>query len=782
MNREMIQQLKLTPKDLKPKFENRKKENKIMDFVNLTRDRVREGRRQNLVDWRMWWAMDTAYDVPFKQTTYSHLTTFMERVIRTDMSSEDVLKAAKEWGLTMFIRETVNDGKKCNTIDLPVFFKIFIPLVRAYVNIRWAKLFNDRNVFPLLKYEPLKNTEINRARCEIITDVVETIGQQLGYRPVLRQWILNMLLYGTAVMFPIEDWYRERGMKIGDGDEPEIYVKKQGLRYALPHPSRVFYDQMHRIGTANYDAGCAYAGYWYIVRYRDVMNVKPYWNKDNISMMDHDLIRNNNIFFQTIYPCQMEFVTYGNRGTTGAGELDRESNASFYTAAHEDKAVVLSNLFQKLNPYTTGLTSDKNADFPMWFRCVIANDVDIVYMAPLGYCPVLYMGYDAHEERRRNCSLSMEILPFQDHMSNLLSQQILTAKQNLLRVSFVNEDLVPTEYLDKMMNYGEDLYRSHIFIPYKGRLTAMAQNDVRMAFTSINFPQASTVEIMGAFRLLLDTLERVLVFSAQEVGAIAAHEQTAEETRIIAGSVNNRVALTDSFIEDAIYAWKKQQYDALMAYGNDDIETQIDMLYPITTEVIKDLGFTIDKAGIGGVTKAQLKGPKKKLQMEGFVSAREGESRINNPEVASSMAQIMSMLMSNEITALAIGPDQVIKTFNMIGRLAGLPRDFQLHVANRQLVEKLQGGGGGEGQGQPVTREEVAKAFEDLTAEILKQTNDKTAQAIQQVVAPLSEAVKQNSSGIKTLQQGVEQLMSRLQTLAQAASQRASGSIPTGQQ
>ena len=119
MNRKMIESLKLAPADLRSKFEFKKMkqdpESKIQEFIELTRDRIREGRRQNLVDFRMWWAMDTAYDVPFKQTTYSHLVTFIERVVRPDMTSEGLLKAAKEWGLTHFIQETESDGKKCHT-------------------------------------------------------------------------------------------------------------------------------------------------------------------------------------------------------------------------------------------------------------------------------------------------------------------------------------------------------------------------------------------------------------------------------------------------------------------------------------------------------------------------------------------------------------------------------------------------------------------------------------------------------------------------------------------
>jgi hypothetical protein len=759
----ILKELKITPADLKTKFTAKKRSDDLNEFIQLTRDRVLEGRRQNLVDFRMWWAMDTAYDVPFKQVTQSMVSTFLERVVRNDMSQQDFLRAAKDWGLTQWIKDIQVDGKTTKQINLPVFFQIFVPIVRAYLHIRWAKLYNDRDIYPLLKYDPLKNTTKDRARCEIITDLIEMMGQQLGYRATLKQWIFNALHYGTSLKFPVEDYFREDGLRFDENSKVESFTKKQGLRYNIPHPSRVFYDQTHRIGTINTDSGITYGGYWRIVRYNDVMRNEAYWETDKVSMMDHDLIRTHSAFFSTVYPCQMEFPTWSRRNSSGAGELDRESNASFYTAAHKDKAVVLTEIFQKLIPKHYGLG---DVEVPMWFRTVLANDNDIIYTAPLCYCPITYIGYDAHEERRRNASLTLEIAPFQDHMGNLLTQQILTAKQNLMRVVFVDEKQIPKKYVDQIVGYGEDLYRSVLFIPYNSRAAVMAQQDVRQAFTNVQFPQASTMELMNSFRLLLDTLERVLVFSAQEVGAVASHEQTAEETRLIAGNVNNRLALTDSGVEEGIYGWKKQLYDAMMGYGDAEIFAQVPAVPPITSSIIGEIGFSIIEAGIPGRTNIQVKGEKKNLQLEGFASSREGENRVNNPEVAAGMSQIMQIMMGNEMTAMAIGPEQAIKVFNTIARLAGLPRDFALHVANQEVIDKMMGKNGEEPQQQAAQMQEM---FKQLGVEILDQASEQSKKMIEEIVGPITEAVEQNTAEINNLGQSVEQIMSRLEGLVGAA-------------
>lgn len=784
ITKDIVQKLKLAPANLKAKFTAKKQSDGITALLNLIQSRIKAGRSENLADFRMWWAMDTAYDVAHRQTTYSMLGTFMDKVYRNDMSSEQVKRAAADYGVTQFIREDVRDGKKCATVDLPVFFKIHIPLVRAYTNIRWAKLFADRNTFPLLKFEPIKSTAENRARCEIITDIIETMGQQMGYRPTLKQWIFNALHYGTAIMFPCEDWYVEKEpvFDVKDGDIT-LRVKKQGLRYNIPHPSRVFYDQTFRVGTINFDSGCRFAGYWRIAPFSEVSGNPVYWNTDRVSVSSHDLIQQNPIFFETVYPCTLRFPDVDGTGSrSGAGALDRESHATYYTTEMDDRAVVLTDLFMKLKPKDYDLG---DVDAPLWFRFLVANDCDVIYAAPICYTPPLYIGYDAHEERRRNSSLTQEITPFQDHMSNLLSQQILTAKQNLLRVVFANQDLVPQQYLKQILNHGEDLYRELLVIPYSSRKTVMQQNDIKSAFTNIQFPMVSTVELMSAFRLLLDTLERVLVYSAQEVGSVAAHEQTAEETRVIQGSVNNRVSLTDSFVDDGVYAWKRQLYDGLMAYGDKQIYSQVNPVPPITPEVLEQLGFTFDKPGVPGQTKTQIKGPLNALAMEGFVSGREGENRINNPEIAAAMSQFMQIMMSNQMTAMAIGPEQAIEIFNLVARIAGLPRDFKMHVANPDLIKKLMGGAPAEEQ-----QAQMQQMFEKLTEEILNRAGEQTVEIVQKAMKPMLQAneklaqqITQNSATISGVTQTIEQIRSRLEMIAEAASRRAdqSGSAGSGQ-
>ena len=786
ITKETIKAFKLTPKDLKPVFTSKKPSPAVQALVDTIRDRIQEGRDMNLRDYRYWWAMDVAYDAPFRQVSQTIFQQFCETLAKKDLTSADALKKAESWGLTKFITTRKNaDGADEKCIDIPVMFKVIVPLVRAYVNIRWAKLWDLRDLVPFLKYEPVMSTTLNRVRCEIVTNAIEMQGQQMNYRSTGKQWIFNGIHYGTSIMFPAEDWYREQEYAKDEGGGYKARTKKAGLRYNLPHPSRTFFDQAHRAGTMNSDTGVEWCGYWKVVRYKNVRKNGKYWNSGNISMIGHDIIASNRIYFETVYPCTLSFPNGTPASTSGAGQFDREASVDYYSRNEDDRAVVLTDIFMKIVPSEYGLGDPKKKyDHPVWFRFVVANDDDVLYAAPLCYTPPLYIGYDAHEERQRNASLSLEIIPFQDQISNLLTQQILTAKNNLTRAVFWNRDMIGQEFVDQLQNKGEDFYRDLTFLPFSGRKVGMAQNDVRSAFYPVNFPVASIQELVSTMRIVLDMLERVLVFSAQEVGSTATHEQTAEEVRIIGGNVSTRLQLTNSFINDAWHAWKKQLYDALMAYGDEEIWSHVPAIPPVTEDILHRLGFTVVESGKAGVGSHKIRGNKSALLMESFVASREGADRINNPEVAASMAQITQIFMSNPALMQALGIDQLVELYNTISRMAGLPRDFKLMVSNRAFVDQLENP---QPQQQGVAPEQLQQILQQMTVQILEraaeQTQEITGQAMQEMVGPiqdLQKAVALVSQQVPPLQQTVEQIMTRLEQITIAASGNASDQNPTG--
>ena len=126
-------------------------------LVDRIRHRIDDGLNRCIKNHKIYHALDLAWDTPLQQIS----STLAYSIADKDLSEETVLNAARDWGLTGLI-ETVSDTKgQTKKLNLPVFFNIFVPLVRSYVTIRWARIYNDRRQYPLFKYEMGKNTTTN---------------------------------------------------------------------------------------------------------------------------------------------------------------------------------------------------------------------------------------------------------------------------------------------------------------------------------------------------------------------------------------------------------------------------------------------------------------------------------------------------------------------------------------------------------------------------------------------------------------------------------------------
>jgi len=692
-------------------------------LLDRMKHRIDDGLSGCIKNHKIYHALDLAWDTPLQQIS----STLAHSISDSALSEESVLNAAKDWGLTGML-ETVNDTKgQRKKLNLPVFFNIFVPLVRSYVTIRWARIYNDRRQYPLFKFEMGKNTSTNKLRSEILTDRVQVISNQYGYSELLKQSIFQMLHYGWAAQFPQEEWHTEKQVVLDEaGEEEEKYVK-EGIRYNLPHPSRVFLDQAHRPTTFNSDSGCAYAGYWRIMRYGDIRSNKMFWNKDQIVYgRTSDLLSRAKTYLELVSPCTLEFPR--SRGSFGITDRESELDA-FYKATDDDKAVLVTEYYEKLIPSEHGLG---DYDHPVWFRFCLANDDTVLYAAPIPYCPVVYYAYDPHEGKSINSSLSLEIVPFQDQIGNLLSQYLLSVKQNLANMTFVDTDQVPKDMIDKLQNWGEKLFRSLNFMPFSSRQNKFAQNDVREAFNSVRFTALDTNGIVGAMRQVVDMLERLLVISAQEVAQVASHEQTAEEVRTVATTTTTRLAFTATAVDDAMLAWKEQLYKGLMAYGEDEVYAEINSGY--TPEQINDLGFTVEEEDMDSSGLVGVRGQKTALDLEVIGAYRDTLDRVSDNAMAAALTQLYQMVANDQEIRQSIGVDQVLDVVNQIGTMLGLPKDFKL-----QKLEAAEGEGG-----QPDAQaEQMAAVAEEIRNSIINEVGE--------AIKPLAENTQQNSSMIQQI-------------------------------
>lgn len=734
----ILDHYKLDQESLEKFFTSDKENTKRKELIDLISTRNIDGIKRNLHEHKIWWAIDKAYDCSFSQITH----TLVESIMNKAPDDASVLSAVKDWGLThMLIPAACTCGvgvspcscgcKDKKALNIPVFFNIFVPLVKAYVTIRWAKIFNDRNVYPLLKYEPSIPTPENRMRGEILTNRIQMMATQLTYNGVLRQAILQALLYSDSILFPMEHWYEKKKKDFNDKDEVVDKIEIEGIRYNLPHPSRRFFDNSHRISTLNNGTGCAFGGYWNYTRYEELKNRTGYWNLDKIQFGATNWIEYCPTYFNELYPCVGTFPTI-----KACDSNIRPVNNYYTTSTEQDQLCTECESFHELVPKDYGLG---DYPYPVWFRFVTASDRDVIFAQAFTYNPMTVFTGDYDEGRERNSSLGLEILPFQDHLGNLLTQNILSVKQNLMNMVFVNTDLVDENDLAQVKNMGEKAYRAIPFVKYSKKESDYLNKDVSQAFHSVSFPRHNTQEIAATVGLVLNMLERSLQFAAQEIGQAATHEQSATETNIIANNTSNRLNFTASFIDDGINAWKRQLYDATMSNGSEEVFTQIAADDPITEETLKKLGFeAISKFESNGSKQMHVKGDKSALVLEGFASSREGENRINGAQVATAMVQLVQPYFSNPMLLEAIGAEQAIKIFNQLAKTVGLPSDFKLTA-------------------QPTTSPE--EQAEDMKAQLAQLAQSVQESTLQQISAPLKQLGDAVGQINQMLQQTAEQVV-----------------------
>lgn len=772
---------KLDEKSLKAAFDAKSIEErpKVKKLVDRISNSIRSGIDRNRSDYRLFKAMDWSYDSPFYQVSYTQL-----RGLLTSGSDEKkVMETVNSWGLTHLLPDVIGeDGKPCcvngvkqKSLNLPVFFNIFVPICMAYISIRWAKLFNDRDLVPLYKYEPVQFTKENRIKCEIITQVVQKMSAWFDYKADLKQTILQTLLYGFCINFPRESWFTEKQ----EGEDGKEKVMREGLRFNMPHPSRTYYDPFHRLSSLNSNSGCEHAGYWGIKKYRDIKDNPLYWNKETISIGAtkwFDL--GNSDFLSQVFPCVMSFPSADGGGAAGVGALDRESAAArFYGDGDGESATLETQHFERLIPADHGLGTYKH---PVWFRFVIASDNAVLWAEPLPFDRLPTYAYDADFNRARFRSLALEIVPFQDHIGNLMTQWIHAVKENLINPIFFDQDKVPSEYLKRIMNMGQKIIGGREFVPFSATENArFGKVDQREAFFSPQFTRHDTSQIASVISGVLDMLDRIMQLSPQEIGQAATHEQTAEESRIIARNTSTRVQFTGSFIDDGEYAKKVMLYDAMMAYADDEITVGIASTVASDEaefkKIIKELGFTLEESESNDKNPATMRkvtAKKSDLRIETFASTRDGQDRIDNPAIADAMSKIFIAISGNPVLIQSIGAQQLVELLNQIIVTAGLPKEFKLRgkdidteaPAEEQAAQVSEMMTGFAEQ----VKQSIGQAQEATLAASAEQTQAMIQAAMSQISEPISqlaESVAQNSQQNQLQQQQIEEIGAGLQQL-----------------
>lgn len=767
----------LTSDKLKPQFAKGKTTEKITKLVDYLRDVLREGLEHNCKEARIYFAIDKSYDVSFRQTSY----TLAAHLVDQSPSPDVVESTVRDLGLTHLMVPWCPDckGAVCKTtcsgksrtlrLNNPLLKQLYVPLVKSYVKRAWAKMFNDRDTVPHYAYAPRRLTLKDKIQCDLISEQIDIMAANCGYREDRAQAYLNALLYGICLGFPRKSWHKQVQIRMDDGKEKEE-IQWEGVLNTFPHPSKFFYDPAFRPCTLNSDTGCRYAGYWDICRWSEINNDPAYWNKDQVGFNEGDwFTKLPNQTYMNLYPCVMKWPT------TTQDTNDREKRVGEYgTATDAQAAFVRTNLFMKLKPSDYGL-GDGKYEHDVWFRFVIGATDTVLFVEPYAYSPVIYYGTEADGNRIRNSSMALDCLPFQDHLGNLFTQMLLQIQKNLISVVFWNKDIVVASDIEAIKNIGDKMFQGIHFLEYSEDETRnRLKENVGEAFHPLIFPQHPIGEGLTMVNMLLNILERVLAFSSQEVGVSSSHQISANENATISASTDNRTKFTESFIDNAERADKRRLYDAWKAYGKENIKAQIVGLTDDKKKALKELGFKIDEEPSGTETHASISGPKSKLDIDEFAFVGEPDSKASVGPVISGIATILTGYMNNPIMLQAVGPEQITQWTNKILELTGI-EGFEMRVVNKpqmapqgeelqkliaDISQKISG----------ANSQELMKAIGENALKPMEEQLKVLAQQLQQVgqaVAPIGQAVQQLGPAVQQLGQVAQQQQAGLQALAQ---------------
>ena len=135
----------------------------------------------------------------------------------------------------------------------------------------------------------LRSTALaDKLRADVLSQRVEMMAEQFGYRHQFEQVIRHMFMYGHCVAFPETSWtediqWRYTTDDLTGSDNLESFAEKAGVKFVTPHPTRVIRDISQPLHDVNNNQGPEWIGYWDIVRYGDINKNPATWNADKIS-------------------------------------------------------------------------------------------------------------------------------------------------------------------------------------------------------------------------------------------------------------------------------------------------------------------------------------------------------------------------------------------------------------------------------------------------------------------------------------------------------------------
>ena len=176
-------------------------------LTDLVRSRLHEGIYHSCKNHSLYLAVDLAWDAPPINKFSVPLLQYAQGKIDIKQCAEKLDNIDDSLKDQFFEYDDEGTVKDINLLRL---YEVNVNIIRSYITRRVAaQTSRFSNLFPYFKYEP-RGTDIpSKVRAEVLSQRVEMMTEQFGYRHTFEQAIRSMFMYGFSILFPSEPWTRE---------------------------------------------------------------------------------------------------------------------------------------------------------------------------------------------------------------------------------------------------------------------------------------------------------------------------------------------------------------------------------------------------------------------------------------------------------------------------------------------------------------------------------------------------------------------------------------------
>jgi hypothetical protein len=630
---------------------------------------------------------------------------------------------------TKFFKKVPTDNE-IGELDVPKICEIQIDLMRSYITRIHAGL--DAlwsNLWPLYRYNPRSSDAVAQLRGDALTQRIDMISESYNYRHHDSQCRRDMLLYGRSIMFPRAAWDRQTSWRFkttNTGEETkelESYVTREGADFVNPHPSRTFFDLSAPTANINSDTGPRYGLYWDLSRYGALLDSSnTFYNVDSIltSTGYLSLLGQSLLFFGYYFDPK---VLAWPQATADAPAFfnDREARVGYYSSSCRDNGVLITQYFEKITPKVEGI-GDYDAE--VWVRLTVAGDCTVIAAEFMPSIPACYGAINWNDNRVANQSVGMALLSYQDQASNITSHMLMQIRASLVQLWLIDKDSLEEpirKEIEKNAANASWWVDPKVLIYSATKLRDLGIQDPRMAFSIIQTNVSNVVESgYKALTQLLNTCDRLLILSPNELGQPNPREVAAREVQEISTSVQSISSFRQQGPREQVAAKKQLLYESLVSCATDRFRVPVEGKY--TKETLKAAGFSIPpdvpvelQDNQVMPVKTPIMGNLRNLIYDYYFDDRDGAERVLNTQGATVVMQLLQSLLKIPGVAQKMGMKNIYDAANLVIRMSGAPWNFQFSLADGEDGSIPSQGASPEQQGQ---QQQVTELLQQMAGRI----------------------------------------------------------------